>query len=205
MNILQFQSDNANIKRHGRASHLPAMPNRNRSDEERVMASKEIRPIRVEGNLAYVPLTRGYEAVIDAADAYLVAGVNWNAFVTKHTVYARRTSGRPARREVLLHRVIMGDPEGVLVDHADCNGLNNRRANLRQATPSQNAHNMRLPKDNKSGFKGVSWHRPSKRWMAEISANRRKHYLGIFRTREEAHDAYMAASAKLHGDFGRAL
>ena len=48
---------------------------------------KKVRPIRIEGDLAYVPLTRGYEAVIDAGDVSLVEGFNWYALNQKQTVF----------------------------------------------------------------------------------------------------------------------
>ena len=50
-----------------------------------------IRQIRIQGDIAYVPLTKGYEAVIDAADVPLVQGNNWSATVRKRTCYAFRT------------------------------------------------------------------------------------------------------------------
>ncbi len=88
----------------------------------------KVRPIRIEGDLAYVPLTKGYEAVIDAADVCLVENFNWYADTSHgHTVYARRNvnNGKPC--SIKMHRVITGCEEGLLVDHKDCNGLNNRR------------------------------------------------------------------------------
>jgi len=54
------------MMRHGEGFETSPAPNQ--SDRARIiMASKQIRPIRVEGNIAYVPLTKGYVAVIDAA------------------------------------------------------------------------------------------------------------------------------------------
>ncbi len=48
------------------------------------------RKIRIDGAVAYVPLTRGYEAIIDIADVQLVCDWNWRADVDMHTVYAVR-------------------------------------------------------------------------------------------------------------------
>ena len=106
----------------------------------------KIRPIRIEGQVAYVPLTKGYEAVIDATDAPLVEGWNWRAMVKKHTVYAVRGEwlGQGEWRTISIHRVILNPPDGLLVDHRDGNGLLNQRFNLRGATPSQNGCNQRL-------------------------------------------------------------
>lgn len=162
------------------------------------------RPIRIDGDVAYVPLTKGYEAVIDAADVPLVGQYNWCAAVKPHTVYARRTDGSTGKeRTVLLHRVLMGEPDGLEVDHRDGDGLNNRRDNLRVATNAQNQHNQRTRNDNSSGFKGVSWYGRGKKWQVRIKLNGKQRHIGYHATPEEAHAAYAAASERLHGDFGR--
>jgi hypothetical protein len=162
---------------------------------------KDIRPIRTEGNTAYISLTRGYEAVIDAADVHLVHDYNWCAVIDGNNVYAVRTDSKG--RTVRLHRTIMGYPVGFNVDHEDGDGLNNRRANLRKATHGQNMHNQRIARDNTSGFKGVSYHKARGKFQALIGIDGKRKYLGIFDTPEEAYAAYCHASAKYHGEFGR--
>lgn len=158
------------------------------------------RQIVVIGECAYIPLTQGYYATIDACDVHLVEGYCWTPIVRKHTVYAyRKNQGRTT----MLHRVIMGEPEGMTVDHWDGDGLNNRRSNLRVATKAQNNRNQRLTDRNTSGYKGVSWHKGDKRWRACIHVNNRYVHLGHFLTIEEAHLAYVTASANLHQEFGR--
>jgi len=151
-----------------------------------------------------VPLTQGHEATIDAADVHLVEGFNWRALVTSSAVYAVRTdcSGQK-QRKIYLHRVIMGDPESVYVDHRDSDGLNNRRGNLRAATRSQNNHNSRVRTDNTSGIKGVVWHKPRGKWAARIKLNGKNRHLGLFRCPTAAALAYAKASRALHGEFGR--
>jgi hypothetical protein len=163
---------------------------------------RKIRPIRIEGNIAYVPLTKGYEAIIDADDVQLVSAFNWTAFVRPHTVYACRRD-YPSNKTILLHRFLIGQSCKYQVDHCDCNGLNNMRENLREATPSQNQHNKRRSLANKSGFKGVRWHERAQKWNARIHANGTEVYLGLFDSPQLAHAAYARASAELHGEFGR--
>jgi hypothetical protein len=163
------------------------------------------RPIRIEGAIAFVPLTKDYEAVIDAADLPLVDCLNWSADVDRSVVYAKRTDcSGPRRRTVMMHRVLMGDPSGVEIDHVDGDGLNNRRSNLRWATDQQNAHNRRISSLNTSGFKGVYWDKARGAWRATITLNCVRRHLGYFDTPEAAHAAYVKASASLHGEFGRA-
>lgn len=165
---------------------------------------KLIRPIRIDGDVAYVTLSQGYIATIDATDAHLVDGFNWSVFVRPGAVYAMRTDRTgPCSRAVYMHRVIMGNPSGVEIDHKDCDGLNNRRTNLREATRAQNLQNQRLTRKNRSGFKGVSLDQASGKWRARINADNNDRSLGYFDTPEAAHAAYTKASAIMHGDFGR--
>jgi hypothetical protein len=168
------------------------------------MAKHKIRPIRIEGNVAYVTLTKGYVAVIDAADVHLVDKWNWTVKVTETNVYAKRNNcaSRP-HRVAYMHRCIMGEPEGLEVDHIDGDGLNNQRHNLRAATRTQNSTNVKLRASNTSGYKGACWDKKRERWVAHIRVNGVQTYLGYFASAEAAHRAYAAASAKPHGEFGR--
>ena len=162
------------------------------------------RAIRIEGDVAYIKLTKGCEAVIDVADVPLVEGRNWYASSSKHTVYARRDEKLgDGRARISLHRIVIGAEPGVLVDHIDGNGLNNRRSNLRLATNAENMRNARGHLDSASGAKGVSWHKGAAKWRAAIMADRQEHYLGLFDTVESAHAAYCDAAKRLHGQFAR--
>lgn len=161
-----------------------------------------IRQIRIEGNIAYVPLTRGYEAVIDKDDIDLVSGKNWHAIVTPWTVYAARKNKKEGSKS--MHSVIFGPlPNGMEIDHIDCNGLNNMKSNLRAASKSQNQRNKKIQKNNSSGFKGVSFDKKNKKWIAFISVKKRAINLGRYRTPDLAHEAYKNAAMRLYGDFAR--
>lgn len=89
-------------------------------------------------------------------------------------------------------------PNG-LVDHKDHNTQNNSIANLRVADTNQSAQNRRVTRSSKTGFKGVFRHK--NRFQASIGHNGRYIYLGLFKTAEEARDAYLAAAERLHGEF----
>jgi len=89
------------------------------------------------------------------------------------------------------------------VDHRDRDPSNNKWRNLRAATHSQNHFNRAKPANNTSGYKGVVWHKKCQMWQAQIKREGRNHYLGQFRSPEAAHQAYVAASRCLHGEFGR--
>lgn len=170
----------------------------------------KIRQARIEGDIAIIPLTGGYEAIVDAIDLRLLNDSSWHAGVVRKSsgavchVYARRSTpkGRTGQ-EVLMHRIIACPPEGLVVDHIDGDGLNNLRSNLRIATPAQNNHNQRKRVDNTSGVKGVHWHKRANKWKAQISFDGRVRHIGLFHDIELAAAAYAQESARLHGEFGR--
>jgi len=101
----------------------------------------------------YIPLSRGKFAIVDAEDFEELNKYKWYALRGLNTFYAARRVGRET---ILMHRVLMQPPDGMVVDHIDGNGLNNCRSNLRVCTPAQNAVNSRA-KGARSGYKGVEY------------------------------------------------
>lgn len=93
-------------------------------------------------------------------------------------------------------------PTGV-IDHINGNGLDNRWCNLRDATRSQNQANMKRPKHNKSGVKGVRWDHRQNRWVASISFGNENRVIGAFIDMKEAAAAYRAEATRLFGEFAR--
>lgn len=87
------------------------------------------------------------------------------------------------------------------LDHINEVRDDNRLVNLRLATKGQNGANRGKTKSNKSGFKGVSQHKRSGRWQAEIRFGVTRLYLGLHDSPEEAHAAYCEAATRLHGEF----
>jgi len=163
---------------------------------------KPIRPIRFEGNIGYVPLTKGYEAIIDAADAHLVDKWNWFVMVSPSGDYAARFDVA-IKRVFRMHRVIIDIPPGLVCDHINGSTLDNRRENLRPASLSENAQNIRKSSRNTSGFKGVHWDKAEGKWQARICKGGLRISLGYYRNLEDAAAAYAEASERIHGEFGR--
>jgi hypothetical protein len=161
----------------------------------------EKRKIRIEGEIAYVPLPDGTEATIDAEDAESVGQHNWclgNGYVV---TFLPRVNGK--QKTLRLHRLVMGEPEGKMVDHRNGNPLENRKAFLRPATNAQNQYNQGIPSHNTSGHKGVGWNKACKKWQARIKHEGKQIHLGLFTDLEEASKAYREAALKYHGEFAR--
>lgn len=147
-----------------------------------------------------IPLTRGLSAFVDEADFVELSRHKWSAKRGRGTWYAVRRVGRT---QVRMHREIMGLKAGDArqVDHADGDGLNCRRENLRLCTVAQNQANRGATKGSTSGFKGVF--REAGKWRAKIGFEGRSLHVGMFGTKEEAAAAYNGAAARLHGEFNR--
>lgn len=105
-------------------------------------------------------------AVIDLDDLPLVTGYRWGMLKSGNTSYAFRQEHIPGTsngcRATYLHRVILGLPQGtghgVVADHIDRNGLNDRRSNLRAVTSAENSQRAAaVPTHNTSGAIGVSY------------------------------------------------
>lgn len=105
------------------------------------------------------------------------------------------------------HRVVFAMVHGRWptgdIDHINGIRSDNRPENLREVTESQNLHNTGGRKNNKSGYKGVSWYSGQQKWVAEIMVSRVRHRLGYFDDPEVAHYAYLSASLKMVGEHAR--
>lgn len=145
-----------------------------------------------------IPLTQGKVALIDDEDFEAVSAVKWYAQHNR-VLYAASKRGRI----VYMHRLILGAPPGVQVDHINGDGLDNRRANLRLCSNSQNHANLRKRTETSSRFKGVYWNKARRKWHAQIKANQRTFYLGLFDSEEAAGAAYDRAATEHFGTFSR--
>lgn len=90
-----------------------------------------------------IPLTQGAVARVSPEDFEVLSRYSWQTLKPNDrskTVYAKALIKRGGRyRTVLMHRLIMGEPKGLTVDHRDGNGLNNVRSNLSLCTLAENA------------------------------------------------------------------
>lgn len=149
-----------------------------------------------------IPLTRGLVAIVDDEDYAPLAQYRWRILRTHGLSYAIR-GGSKGKEAILMHREILGARPGLQVDHANRNGLDNRRINLRLANQTQNNANSRLTYRNKSGYKGVHWSRQKAAWHAELRVDGRKIHLGFFDTLDQAARTYDEAAVTHFGEFAR--
>jgi AP2 domain len=168
-------------------------------DQPKAWQQYALIPPEPDGHFVMIPLTRGKFTIVDEADAEMILGRGkWHVLPRCNTFYAVRSEGSNPRRKVLMH-VLIADCERP--DHVNRNGLDNRRINLREATPSQNGANRGLPAANTSGYRGVYWNKQRRRWTAIISIAGHKKYLGHFGDPAEAARAYNRAALETWGEF----
>lgn len=145
-----------------------------------------------------IPLSQGKFATVNECDWPALAGRKWYAVVNGKCEYAvsHRRKNDPL---ILMHRLILGTPKG-WIDHKNRNGLDNRRSNLRPATPRQNAINT-VKKAGISGFRGVTWDNNQGIWMARICDGLKRRTIGRFSDPKMAAIAYNIAAKEKHGEY----
>lgn len=158
------------------------------------------------GTLKWKTRTAGMFATKRAFSTWNSRFAGKEAFTAKDSMHGYRV-GNVNYKLCMAHRVIWAIVHGEYpeydVDHINGNRGDNRLINLRAATRSQNNCNSGTRKDNKSGYRGVSFHSQYGKWEARIYADKKKYPLGFFETAEEAAEAYRLASLRLHGEFSR--
>lgn len=109
------------------------------------------------------------------------------------------------KKRYFVHRIIWllenGEWPKNGLDHKNIIPHDNRINNLRHASTAQNAWNVNKSHRNKSGYKGVSFHAISGKWQAHICQNKKRIYLGLFKSAESAYEAYMRAAIQYHGEY----
>lgn len=103
----------------------------------------------------------------------------------------------------LAYQYVYGEVPPTEIDHVNGDRVDNRICNLRLATRSENNMNSVKRVNNTSGVVGVSWNKARSKWMAFVTHERKKIYLGIFDTIEEASAVRDAKARDLYGEFYR--
>lgn len=145
------------------------------------------------------------EIVVDDQDRHFLTAYRWGIVRMGKAFYAHARSGG---RTIYLHRLIMGEPPGLEIDHRDGDGLNNRRSNLRATTHRFNLANQRLSSASTTGYKGVSLNSRAARrgvpkWVAQTKYCGERLHIGTYTTPEAAARAYDVKVRDLYGEFAR--
>lgn len=104
---------------------------------------------------------------------------------------------------VLAWVIVHGEWPTDQIDHKNCLKGDNRLENLREANSAQNGWNVGLTKRNKSGVKGVSWHKGAKKWMIHFTTGGTHHYYGVHDDFDLVVVIAAEAMAKHHGEYVR--
>ena len=154
-----------------------------------------------------IKLTQNKYALVDNKDYVSLSRHKWYADRSprNNSFYAvrQRPKSETGTCRIRMHTEIMNPPIGLEIDHIDGNGLNNQRSNLRICSGPENRRNRGLTKNSTSGFKGVNWHKLSRKWIARIQVNGNRITLGRFVSKEEAYKKYCVACIKYHGKFAK--
>jgi len=98
----------------------------------------------------------------------------------------------------LMHRVITNAPDGMVVDHKNGDGLDNRRVNLRVVSQADNCRGFKKKMIGADSiYRGVSWMKTKGKWRARIKINKIGIHIGLFSNESEAARAYDLNATKL--------
>lgn len=138
---------------------------------------------KTEEGLCYIKVKNKYDnkniiCLVSEEDWFYLKQYKWQVHNQGYC------QGRIKGKVSIMHNIIIGKKEGYVIDHINGNRLDNRRENLRHVTPSQNAQNK-----TKKEVIGVC-QRDDNKWMAEMTYNKKKIYIGIFSSLKDAQTMY---------------
>lgn len=145
-------------------------------------------------------LTQGKFALVDDEDFDSLNQYKW----FYNSGYAVRWQTKT--KKIFMHRVVLNITESYKekeVDHISGNGIDNRKENLRVIAHGQNSKNRKIPNNNSTGYKGVHYQKDVSKYVAYITANKVRIYLGLFLNKEDAALAYNKAALEHHGEFAQ--
>ena len=156
-----------------------------------------------DGKTAYIKLTQGQVAIIDAEDLEKICAYRWCALwgPNRESYVAATNIYEAGKRTYLMymHRLIMNAQKGEVVDHINGDPLLDKKSNLRICTPAENSRNLPKSSRNTSGTKGLT--KRNGKWIASIRMDGKVKHIGSYDTYEEALSARKEYEQKLYGEF----
>lgn len=135
-------------------------------------------------------------AIVDDEDYGFLNRWKWS--FNRYAYRGKKVDGK--QKNISMHRVVMDVEKGQQVDHINGNKLDNRKANLRIATHSDNTHNKKKCRGG-TPYKGVIFEKDRKKYRAAITLHRKIYYLGRFKSPEDAARAYNKKAKELYGRY----
>lgn len=155
----------------------------------------------MDGQVREIPLLGGGVVLVDAEDYDRLAARRWKMDRAGYPIETGVGFRHGGKRVIhYLHHAILPKRAGIDVDHRDGNPRNATRANLRYATKSQNQANRHHIRT-RTGIKGVTLHRQTGKYQAQVKRDGRNHYLGLYTCPVAAGRAYIRRARELFGEF----
>jgi hypothetical protein len=151
-------------------------------------------------------LTQGKVAIVDDEDYEWLTRYKWYVAVRKgNPDYAIRHIWRNGKRTTTtMHQEILKPPIGMVCDHINRNGLDNRRCNIRICTQGNNCMNQNAERPRSTScYKGVSLRSDGKTWRSRLKTKNKIYNIGTFNSEIDAAMAYNEVAKKMFGEFAR--
>ncbi|MFH1371800.1 MAG: HNH endonuclease signature motif containing protein [Planctomycetota bacterium] len=152
-----------------------------------------------------IDLGQGKFTIVEPPDYYRLQCFKWWLHSNGSNLYAARTAITDdlQAKIIYLQRQIMQPPDHLVVDHKNCDSLDNRRENLRVVTQAENMRNRRKRKNTSSRFIGVWFDKKRNKYTVQIRYKGRKLWLGRFKSETDAARAYDRAARQYCKEFAR--
>lgn len=151
--------------------------------------------------------SQGKIALVDDGDyEYITSFGRWSAICVCRSYYARKHDPKDHDKSLSMHRLVWernngAIPDGLEIDHINCNGLDNRMENLRTCTHKENMSNQPGRLGASSQHKGVYWDKQAGKWKAQICHSYKVYNLGRYKVEKDAALAYNAGAIRLFGPY----
>lgn len=147
-----------------------------------------------------IPLQNGMYAIVDDEDYKRCMKYSWYVGVVRKInlhIYSRINNKHTPLQYFILQKNRNSEETIIFKDQ---NRLNFRKENLLIGTKLHSSYSRKPHRNSSSKYKGVSWNKKRKHWVAQIKTDKKPIYLGSFASEEEAAIAYNQAAIKHFGE-----